>query len=387
MAEENRTSPITENQQREDETKLAPIFTAQGSNGKASVKRTKTNTPKRKRTDSDRTPSGQELTGKVDNLKNLFGARAFGESFDRFNFGSLKNLKGLRTNPGQDPTQKCNQPVLSMISDNNKHAMVQHDQRSATNDSSKAGCHNTGSKETDSTSSPMHGAEKLVEECGKPREVMDVRIVLSMFQELKSEIAEIKMDMASLSATGKVSDEGRNKIADIERAIESHDEGMTICENKMKNISFNEQVLIGAIQRLNKRLEDTQEKVLKLENNNAKRMAVLSGLYVDEDKKIARLQLDSFIKEELEVEVQIDDFYYIGAELPKNIVLTFQSLEDKRILFRRIQQTKQYVNKDDRKIVLRDFYTPEQQENRRRQATIRKINNAREEDFKRGNHF
>ena len=83
-------------------------------------------------------------------------------------------------------------------------------------------------------------------------------------------------------------------------------------------------------------------------------MITLSGFYADEEnKKNAALQLDSFFREELGVEVVIDEFYYIGNFVPKNIVITFQNINDKREVFRNVTKIKNFVNKDGRKIIIK----------------------------------
>ena len=95
------------------------------------------------------------------------------------------------------------------------------------------------------------------------RQVMDVGLVISMFKNLSAEMKQMKSDIASLAATGQVSDESKGKFKDIEKAVESHEIEIGECSSAIKNQKTRDSILEGTVQRLAQQLKETQEESRK----------------------------------------------------------------------------------------------------------------------------
>ena len=139
---------------------------------------------------------------------------------------------------------------------------------------------------------------------GNPN-VMDIRSVVEMLQQLKIEVKE--------SVKGE--------IAADTTVMEIH--------KKLLECEFKERTMAQSITRLSDMVSELQEKNEILEANNAKKMLILSGLETDEKRKNARLQILSFLHDTVDAQVNVEDFYYIGNSTPRDIVLLFASISDK----------------------------------------------------------
>ena len=211
---------------------------------------------------------------------------------------------------------------------------------------------------------------------------MDVRTVMSMFtslrEDFKKELAEVKADILKINS----SDAGPRK-EELEQTLQKMDDKREEKElkrwkvQKMKN-----DVSIGAVQRLNGIVAELQAKIEKLEIQNAKRTMIVSGFYASNKKKTCQMQLENFFKEHMDLDIEIEELYYTGNFSPPNIVITLQSQAVKRSIFRNIGKIKTFVNRDDRKIIFKDFLLSAEYEKRKRQDDITADNEARDSELK-----
>ena len=87
---------------------------------------------------------------------------------------------------------------------------------------------------------------------------------------------------------------------------------------------------------------------------------ILSGFEAHQKKYIARRQIEAFIYEEVKAEAEIEEFYYIGRNEPKDIVLTLTSINHKRNIYRCVENIKHLRNSYGRRISFRDYWTQNQ---------------------------
>ena len=64
----------------------------------------------------------------------------------------------------------------------------------------------------------------------------------------------------------------------------------------------------------------------------------------------------------MEIDIEIKDLFKIGTFTPLNIVITLQSVAEKRLIYKNI---KEFVNRDGRKIIFRDYLLPQENERRK----------------------
>ena len=406
---------VTDEQLISSTAKLAPIFQNHCSRISVEVgseSEGKEKTPKRKRTDSDRTPSGSVLSGKVGSLKHLFQtppqystkmkenkvpkqqqtprkgqlnsqepviAQPFNFTAKTIDNMSMKNLTPLTAHALDAANcttngSQSNREMQNKQTDANDH---EQKEKNANKHFTRSESEDVNARSQDETGISRRGT--FAENITNP-EVMDVRMVINMFQELKAELSDARSDIATLVATGNVSTESKGKFRDIERAVERHDADITETNNQCVQMTKRESILIGTLNRVTQRFDEAMQRIEKLETINAKRMLTITGFYAKkDDRKAARQQLYAFFNNDMQIEVYIEDFYFLGSNQPPNIVITLQSSEQKQQVFRNIGKIKSYVNRDGKKLIFQDFLTSQQNEARKRKNAIIKENEARDD--------
>ena len=97
-------------------------------------------------------------------------------------------------------------------------------------------------------------------------------------------------------------------------------------------------MLTDAVCGMNDKMNTLTEKIEAPEVNQAKRMVVLAGFDAHQKKYIARKQLYDFMTDQVQIDVEIEEFYYIGKATPKDIVITLASANQKRCIFQNLDK-------------------------------------------------
>ena len=444
-----RSSNIV-NVDRVQQVRLAPIFTTPQQSSKQSAKKGKRKRRYSASDDNprSRTPSGQVLDGKVDRLRTLFANTPPINEADNFK-ESLNNNHGNILNPERETSQPCvhcahdyhehntlsegNQACMCDSSrDNRKTAVnsvvdlsasgvfdvdadadvdvndkcnmpLQKDESSNCNlvseDLSNREQQLTNHMESNPIKIPTvdqvlsSAMEKISNTASPPMSaalhdsgVIDVRLVVGMFQDLKVSVAEelknIREDMEALATSGDVSRESKGKFKDVEKAGQILDGDNIRNKAKWKSQNFKEDVLIDTVGRLCKKVDENQQRIEQIEINNAKKMMLVTGMYLEQgNKKNARKQLTDFFNDEMGIQPVIDDFFFTGSSSPPNVVITFQSAGDKHMVYQNIASIKNLVNKDGDKLFFRDYLTSRQNASKKKERFIRNDNDNRDEDY------
>ena len=209
----------------------------------------------------------------------------------------------------------------------------------------------TGQKEADQggiNQNPSVGiAEKLAKmvQDKETKPSVSVEEVVQLLQELKVDVTEaVKKDIN----VSKESESIKARCVELEAK-------MMLEESKQK-------LMVQTIVGLSNKVQELQAKCEQYDINSAKRMVVVSGLEVSQKKKICRMQLERFFENELGVQVEIDEFYWIGSASPQDIVVSFTSSYHRHQIYQNIGQIQSYRNSKGKKYVIRDFNTPRQVE-------------------------
>ena len=383
-----------------------------------------TPTPKRKRVQEGRgrTPSGQILTGKVGDVKSILF-----QNLDEVQHDHCQ-IKVV-TEPLEKSTVNCCESA-SHINDSGHHlrswSSVNHNinnQDTCSFDPNKVGlltadvliptkntlevqdttilnCEETYEHQTPpqtlhtieevrmpDTSVQHKDSEAFKSNMAQPSQdtsnlegTMDVRTVMAMFnslrKEIKDELTEMKADIQAINYTGEVTEESKKKMAKVMKVMENYDES----EEKKRWVRQNRRNTVqeGAMHRLDVIVSELQNRIEKLELQNAKRTLVISGFYASEKRNVCRQQLEHFFSNNMEIQVNIEDLYFMGDFSPPNIVVILQSQAEKKLVFKNIGKIKTFVNKDDRKIIFKDYLMPMEYEKRHRQDEVLQDNEERE---------
>ena len=300
-----------------------------------------------------RTPSGQVITKSVGELKSVIENK-----LQNPDYTSAPNHSTMTGTTSKHDNQSTSN-VLSGVTD-------KHDQQSAVNmligenfdasvssgkTTSKDGANYIRSnvlspideifqqKTTELiNSSPVDGTQSSF---GNPA-VMDIRSIINMMEELR---VDFKQNVAKVVTTDPIISEMSKKLH--------------VCE-------FRERTMLDNMHKMQQVIAELQEKNEILEVNNAKRMVVLSGFETHQKKKYARLQLDAFMQDALQIDITIEDFYYVGSASPRDIVLILMLMTDKHKIMQNKNKLKNVSNPQGKGYFFRDFRTVKQTEVDRR---------------------
>ena len=393
----------------EQEKRLAPIFlprTPTEVKFQENVTDLKTPNSKRKRANEEnkkisrtRTPSGQVLTGKVDDTKQILFPTPDKHGKERrdYNIKALLNDSQSTVNaftpiPHQGRGSKSSKTITTRSM---KSADLQVQQTQKGENERQPHQSLTSIEEEIKEQGEGGNAFKAGEGLQAASELsnatvctdtfvdntMDVRTVMKMFEtlkaDLKTELGEMKADIQALTTTGQASEEGKAKTQKIVTAIDDYEKKLAANEVKWKNQEIRNTVQEGAIGRLNCIVTELQTKIERMEIQNAKKMLIISGFYASEKRNVCRQQLEYFFSHDMGVDIEIEELYFSGSFTPPNIIITLQSQAEKRMIYRNIGKIKTFVNRDGRKIIFKDFLLAAEHEKRKYQEDVKRENESR----------
>ena len=195
--------------------------------------------------------------------------------------------------------------------------------------------------------------QRKMETEGQTNPTVDVRTVIKMFEDIKTTIVEGFQNGAQHEKCAQ-KDIMERKCSMLEARI-------SVCETK-------ERMMTNTMASFSDKIKELQDKLELNDINVAKKMFVLSGFEASSKKYICRQQLEAFLHNEMGTSGEIDDFYFVGSgvEKPKDIVITMQSIQKKKEIFRNVSKVKNYVNSMGKKYMFRDFLTVKQNDMRKR---------------------
>ena len=199
------------------------------------------------------------------------------------------------------------------------------------------------------------GSEGTPATQGRPNpEIMDVRTVIEMLDELKVDMQNHlgKIVHSDLAINKKQED----KILELQHKV-------SVCEAK-------ERIMVDAMANMSDKISELQQKLEIQDINLKKRAVIMTGLEASDKKHICKKQVESFLREEMEIDVVVEDVYHIGKNDPKEIVIILLSTTHKKLIFQNISKIQHYTNSKGKKYYFRDFLTTRQQEQKKLAAAV-----------------
>ena len=197
---------------------------------------------------------------------------------------------------------------------------------------------------------------------GKDIEAIDIKIVYGMFQEIKTEMKRA------------VIIDGESRMANLEERQDSLIDTMIEMKAEMIEYKQNNKLLSGVVSHLSETISNLEGRVEKMEMNNMKKSAVITGLTVSRNKRTCMSQVEEFISTEMGTECNIDDVFYLSQMSTSPFVITFASMYDKTEVFANLKNLKGVVNEHERPISINHYLPPEMNETKRREHDILKQN-------------
>ena len=190
--------------------------------------------------------------------------------------------------------------------------------------------------------------------------VIDLRSVMDMFKDLKSEMRK----------SAKRSKHVYRKVNKVERDITSTSTDVQKLNETVCKLQSQNKLLASTMQYLLQKVKQNENKLEQIEWNNMKRSIILTGFYASKSKNQCKSELFNFFNEELGVITEIVDMYMIGDTAPKPIVLTFANLEQKFQVLARKKLLKHLMNEDGKPLFINDYLPASISELKRREKEI-----------------
>ena len=213
---------------------------------------------------------------------------------------------------------------------------------------------------------------------GDTKQTLDIGVVYAMFKKLETNFNDRMAQWEELHQQ-QVMDTDDGETDSITPENESQLQSLT---KQVKDLKLSTKAIKAATHKIYESSLQSEERISKLEMNNNKKLAVLTGFYAN-GKKIDVIQsIERFILKKMEINIQIDDYFEIGHSQPKAKVLVLQNYKDKALLMRNKKLLKGVENRNGEPFYINDYLPTDQIEFCKKEAEIMKINQDKETDPK-----
>ena len=208
-------------------------------------------------------------------------------------------------------------------------------------------------------------------------QVMSLPNVVQLMTQFKAEVAKENKELR-VGIKKDLQDFKRDCIEEVKKDLDSvieKSKKVRRVETELQFWKVKSDTLAEVCDRMSTEIADLSSRVSNLELTNSKKMLVLTGVKLEkiegkEAKQVNIAFLSSFMDQFLGINVQIDDFFTLGLQEPKPVVLILKSVEDKRLILNNKSKLKNVKGDNDRYIYINDYLPPEAQEKKRRDQDI-----------------
>ena len=210
----------------------------------------------------------------------------------------------------------------------------------------------------------MDPKQSLEDVLGEPEEittdpkVMDLQIVMQMFREIKQDLNQFKKDVPTEDLKALISEkqESSNTIKKL--------------ENKLEKQQQSNKVMSGTIIRMSKEMEEMKSRLNELEKSGNRTNLMIYGFKLIAAKKERHEMLKKFLKDTMNVNVAVEDSYYVGEGDQKPLIMCFASVADRNKVFYSKTKLKDYVNEMDKPFYIKEMLPAAINEQKRKERAI-----------------
>ena len=199
-------------------------------------------------------------------------------------------------------------------------------------------------------------------------QVMDVKLVVQMFKEIKAEIN-----------SGKIPD-GEHRVTELEKRQDQQAVKLCDLEISLKEERAKNEMMAGMLISMSEKAKEAERRLEMLELNSMKRSIVVTGINCEPKRDVCLNEIYSFLAEEVAVEVQIDDLFLPNWQSSSPMVITMATLDDKRQIFRNMKNIKGLVNEESKPYIFADYLPQQMNDQKRREREIYKVYDSRGPD-------
>ena len=216
--------------------------------------------------------------------------------------------------------------------------------------------------------------EKMDTQEGDNPQFMQVSAVLQMFQEIKQEIKNLGKSQAPTdTVNGPLQEDFKSKcVREISEAMndifEDEFKKMDKTKKEFEELTQKTGIITDVSQRMDVQIKEIDQRLEKLELGSTKRKVVLSGLSLV-DKKSMIPYLQGFFEISMNIKVKVDDYFLVGTQEPKSVVVCFQTFQDKKLVLQNKRMLKD-IKDQGRKLFINDYVPSATQEKRKRKSQV-----------------
>ena len=194
-----------------------------------------------------------------------------------------------------------------------------------------------------------------------------LEMVYAMFQRLEQKVDALSQRQISEEKEKEVCESALQHVDSILDPVVAENKNL---KGEILHIKQQNRVLTDVVTKLSENIVDIQQKIEGLDIVNAKKCATISNFYTGKDKQERLDDLYNFFLDYLQVEIGIDEVAAINDNNPPTLLLTFQTIEDKRLLFNQKGLLRNFKNKDGTKIYINQYTPAATNEKKRREQDI-----------------
>ena len=204
---------------------------------------------------------------------------------------------------------------------------------------------------------------QVMEENEVDEETMTLSLVYQMFKDLKKDFADLKGGLTQVKKECAEEAAAAAAAAASDTVQEECTDKLNKVTAELKHCQLKNEILSDICNSMHGELADLTQKLENLEINSTKRMVIMSGRQLQSSKKDDGIEeLETFFKNKLDIEVMIDDYFFLG----QSIVIELQCMADKRA----VMSSKHLLNNLQAKIYINDYIPIATSEKRRREKQI-----------------
>ena len=209
----------------------------------------------------------------------------------------------------------------------------------------------------------------------KESENFEMRTMHRGFKRLEEKVEEMTKKLEA-EIQKKPECASSEEQAQVNKKVSEMEKDIGYGQVKFKMIS-------GTIQHMYQMIQDLTKKVESLEIAGTRRQILITGLKLESDKKQDRiLQVEAFMRNEVQVYVEIEDVYTLGQSDTPSIVVTLKNLRDKHEVLQNKSNLKGLTNHKNNSIYVNDYFPQATNEKKRRERELIKWNKQLGEEQK-----
>ena len=228
---------------------------------------------------------------------------------------------------------------------------------------------NTAISKSEQGEIEMEFEQQIGDQEASPQSI-NIHSVMEMFRELKrdreADKQELKQTLKEITTSCINAAKRQAKSSVRQETTKIHQVEAEMAYYKLKS-----ETLMEVCQRLNDEVSDLTSRVENLEFNSTKKKLLLSGLKIDSNLKKWQniLDINSFLSQYLEIEVIIDDYFSLGELEQRQTVLIFQSIEERRQVYR-FKSLLKGVTHQGKEVFINEYLPPTALDRKRRERDI-----------------